>query len=130
MRTSATVGEVRAYLFAAARTVLAAHWRRTLGREVTTLDLERLADVLTGAPSNAAAVGRAEALLDRLPPRYRQILRLRFLQGCSVRDAAAELGISVGNAKVLQYRALRHAAAVGETMEHPDGPGDGDEAAT
>src|ERR1700754_1401405 len=38
LRMSASVGEVRAYLLATARTVLAGHWRRTLGREVTTLD--------------------------------------------------------------------------------------------
>ena len=38
LRVSASVGEVRAYLLAAARTTLAGHWRRTLGREITTLD--------------------------------------------------------------------------------------------
>jgi RNA polymerase sigma factor (sigma-70 family) len=116
MRTSATVGEVRAYLLTTARTVLATHWRRTLGRDVTTLDLERVEDVLSGAPNNAAAAARAQKILDQLPQRYGQILRLRFLQGCSVREAATELGISVGNAKVLQYRALRQAAALEETM--------------
>jgi RNA polymerase sigma-70 factor (ECF subfamily) len=35
---------------------------------------------------------------------------LRFLHGYSVRQAAAELGVSVSNAKVLQHRALRRAA--------------------
>jgi hypothetical protein len=37
LRVSATVGEVRAYLTATARTVLAGYWRRTLGREITTI---------------------------------------------------------------------------------------------
>lgn len=35
---SASVGEVRAYLQATAQTVLAAHWRETLGREVTSIE--------------------------------------------------------------------------------------------
>jgi len=43
LRLTASVGEVRAYLRATARTVLAAHWRSTLGREVTSIeDIEAL----------------------------------------------------------------------------------------
>ena len=38
LRLTASVGEVRAYLRATARTVLAAHWRETLGREITSID--------------------------------------------------------------------------------------------
>jgi hypothetical protein len=41
LRGEASVGEVRAYLLAAARTALASHWRRTLGRQITTLDEQR-----------------------------------------------------------------------------------------
>src|SRR5690348_18037088 len=39
LRASASVGEVRAYLLATARTVLASHWRRHYGAEITTIDL-------------------------------------------------------------------------------------------
>ena len=53
---------------------------------------------------------RVEALLRRLPERYRQVLVLSFLRRMSVEETARELGISHGNAKVLQYRALRRAA--------------------
>jgi DNA-directed RNA polymerase specialized sigma24 family protein len=49
-------------------------------------------------------------LLAALPERYGKILELRFLQAASIREAAAHLGVTVGNAKVLQYRALRAAA--------------------
>jgi DNA-directed RNA polymerase specialized sigma24 family protein len=44
LRVSATVPEVRAYLLATSRTVLAAHWRRTFGREITDLDTETAED--------------------------------------------------------------------------------------
>jgi RNA polymerase sigma-70 factor (ECF subfamily) len=124
LRLSASVGEVRAYLVATARTVLAAHWRRTLGVAVTTLDEETARTMLAAAGASAQAAGpaavqagpvadsasRAEAILVALPKRYADILRLRFLEACTLREAADELGITVGNAKVLQHRALRQAA--------------------
>jgi RNA polymerase sigma-70 factor (ECF subfamily) len=113
LRVSASVGEVRAYLLATARTVLAAHWRRTLGVQVTTLDDERVETVFGDAPAGVETAARADAILGALPDRYRTILRLRFLEGCSVRDAADIMGITVANAKVLQHRALRSAAKAG-----------------
>src|ERR1700746_3437460 len=39
LRVSASIGEVRAYLLATARTVLASHGRRHYGAEITTIDL-------------------------------------------------------------------------------------------
>ena len=91
LRLSASMAEVRAYLRASARTVLAAHWRETLGREVTTIE-DNLA-----APDSEEAIStapqRVHAVLEMLPDNYRRILELRFLQGYSVREAAAALGI-------------------------------------
>ena len=66
--------------------------------------------------SDADAIRRVEQILAELPERYRRILELRFLGSCSVQEAAQELGVTVGNAKVLQHRALRQAAAVAERM--------------
>jgi len=112
LRLTASVAEVRAYLRATARTVLAAHWRETLGREITSIeDVEQPADseeAISTAPQRVAQV------LDRLPDRYRLILESRFLQGNSIKESAAQLGISVANAKVLQHRALRLAAQVND----------------
>jgi RNA polymerase sigma-70 factor (ECF subfamily) len=112
LRVSASVGEVRAYLLATARTVLAHHWRRTLGLEVTTLDDEHpgLGVEPQAPPAPSDAPHRTAAILAALPDNYRRILELRFLDACSVREAAAALGVSVANAKVLQHRALRRAA--------------------
>jgi RNA polymerase sigma-70 factor, ECF subfamily len=116
LRSSASVGEVRAYLLATARTVLAGYWRRTLGHPVTALDADAVAEVLDAEPGNERATARANAILAALPERYRRILQLRFLQACSIREAAAEMGISVANAKVLQFRALRQAAEANERL--------------
>ena len=112
LRLTASVGEVRAYLRATARTVLAAHWRETLGREITSIDdIEQppeSEEAISTAPKRVAHV------LERLPDNYRRILESRFLQGNSIKESAAELGISVANAKVLQHRALRLAAQVND----------------
>jgi len=113
LRVSASVGEVRAYLYATARTVLAGHWRRKFGREVTTVELDEAASAPAEQDAKESAVGaqrRAEALLARLPPRYREILTLRFLRAYTLQEAASEMGVSVANAKVLQHRALGRAA--------------------
>jgi RNA polymerase sigma-70 factor (ECF subfamily) len=53
---------------------------------------------------------RVRRILAALPERYRQILELRFLQAASIKEAAKALNITVGNAKVLQHRALQTAA--------------------
>lgn len=112
LRLTASVGEVRAYLRATARTVLAAHWRETMGREITSIDdIEQPPDSEDAISTAPQRVGR---VLESLPDRYRQILEMRFLQGNSIKESAAELGISVANAKVLQHRALRLAAQMNE----------------
>ena len=115
LRATAQVAQVRAYLSATARTVLAEHWRRTLGHQVTEIDpMTDLEDYAAAAPepANGGADERAARILRALSERHRQILTLRFLRGYSVRQAASELGVTVANAKVLQHRALRAAAGL------------------
>lgn len=113
LRLTASVGEVRSYLRSTARTVLAAHWRATMGREITTID-----DDIEAPPESEAAIStapqRVAAVLDALPEQYRRILELRFLQGLTIKESASGMGVSVANAKVLQHRALRLAAQLNE----------------
>jgi len=126
LRATASVGQVRAYLTATARTVLAEHWRRTLGHQLTEIDPETtdLEDYAGTGPQQNEAAGdlaqeRTARILQALPERQRQILVLRFLRGYSIRQAATELGVSVANAKVMQHRALRVAAGLGKEGEAP-----------
>jgi RNA polymerase sigma-70 factor (ECF subfamily) len=110
LRDSASVGEVRAYLLATARTVLADHWRRTLGRQLTAIDPDQLSLTEPERTQKREATAQADRVLAELPENYRTILRLRFLEGATIREAAREMGITVANAKVLQHRALRRAS--------------------
>jgi len=114
LRLSSSRGEVRSYLLLTAKTVLASHWRRRLGQPVTTIDPDRDIGYLVepsaiGEPDSDAPV-RADRILSALPERYRRILELRFLEACTIKEAAHTMQISVSNAKVLQHRALRMAA--------------------
>jgi RNA polymerase sigma factor (sigma-70 family) len=113
LRVSASMAEVRAYLRATARTVLASHWRATLGCQITSID-ENIAAAPDSEEAISTAPQRVHTVLKGLPDNYRRILELRFLQGSSIKDSAAEMGVSVANAKVLQHRALRLAAQVND----------------
>ncbi len=60
------------------------------------------------------SLAAAMDLLRPLPPRYRQVLELRFLANRTIEETASLLGLTVANTKVLQHRALRKAAAMME----------------
>jgi RNA polymerase sigma-70 factor (ECF subfamily) len=115
LRPDCSGGEAHRYLMATARTLLADHWRRRLGAQLTALDEEVVSgdDTADDEAHASRRLRRIHQVLARLPANDRAILELRFLSGCSVRETAVRLGISVGNARVLQHRALRRAAELG-----------------
>ncbi len=117
LRLSASKGEVRAYLLATARTVLASHWRRRAGLEVTHIDPDVDLHYLAAPSPSRDAGPQTQRILATLPNHYRRILELRFLEGYSIKESARALTISVSNAKVLQYRALRMAARTGQEWD-------------
>ncbi|WP_329054787.1 RNA polymerase sigma factor [Amycolatopsis sp. NBC_01488] len=123
LRASANAAEVRAYLLATARTVLAAHWRRLFGREITTIGLDETTEIpdsshrTTNGSAILATDRRVAAILAELPERARKVLQLRFLESYSLQDAAEELGVSLANVKVIQHRALRLAAQAAARIE-------------
>jgi RNA polymerase sigma-70 factor (ECF subfamily) len=113
LRLPAPIASVRSYLGATVRTVIAEHWRRHYAAPPQAPLPE---DVTATPPQPASGDGgsRVAGLLARLPDRFRQILVLRFLRGLSVGQAAAEMGVTAGNARVLQHRALRRAAELAD----------------
>jgi RNA polymerase sigma-70 factor, ECF subfamily len=112
--------QITGWLYRVSANLVADYWRAFYRLRV--VDGERLApdwepvDKPADAPADGdgASVARVRRLLERLPANYRRVLELRFLQRLSVAETAERMGISRGNAKVLQYRALRRAALLGD----------------
>lgn len=110
LRSDVSAAEIRAYLRTTARRVLADVWRQRHGTVLMEFDEQR--DAAQAPPDRQDEVD-VSPILDGLPANYRSVLEFRFLRGYSIRETAAAMGVSVANAKVLQLRALRRAAASG-----------------
>ena len=106
LRPDVSQGELRSYLRTTARTVLADLWRERHGAVAEELD----EDVTPNQPAPETDAVDVEYVLEGLPANYRTVLELRFLRGYSIRETAAAMSVTIGNAKVLQLRALRRAA--------------------
>ena len=112
-----------AWLYQVARTTITDHWRSYYKGPVTSLEeMEEKAPVhfaadpirLNGEVEEIEpAIAKVQAVLQTLPENYRRVLELRFLQGCSLKETAEALGITEGNAKVIQHRALQKAVKTG-----------------
>lgn len=108
---------IRSWLFQLARTTLADHWR--LYYKSPRAPLTLLTDAREAPPTPAGESASGETLrqvLEQLPEHYRRVLTLRFLDGLTIKETAAEMGITEGNVKVLQLRALRRAAEKGRHL--------------
>jgi RNA polymerase sigma factor (sigma-70 family) len=121
LRQEADVKQIRTYLRATARTVLARHWRSASVSEATAVELAMMSGAPPGPDDGRASRLRADRILDALPDRYQRVLRLRFLLSYSLQETARELGVSLANAKVMQHRALKRAAELAAGMERTAG---------
>lgn len=114
---SYTPMSIKSWLFQLARTTMADHWRQYYKNPRAPLELVTFEANEQEDPAHE--ISTAETLrqvMERLPDHYQRVLTLRFLEHLSIRETAAEMGISEGNVKVLQLRALRRAAEVGKNL--------------
>ncbi len=113
-------GQIAAWLYRVAQNAIADYWRAfyrlpLVGSDQVAPGWEAAAERdVPAIPTGDGSEARVAALLRRLPEHYARVLELRFLQRLSVAETAERMGITRGNAKVLQYRALRKAALLGE----------------
>ena len=103
------------WLFLIARTTMADYWRTHYRLPMSSLD--ELLDAGWEGPSaeeptvaNGSAPDRIQHILQALPEQYREVLQCRFLLNLSIKATALRMGLTVGNIKVLQFRALKRAA--------------------
>jgi RNA polymerase sigma-70 factor (ECF subfamily) len=114
---------IRSWLYTTARTCIVDHWREQ-GRSthVSLDDPEALLFCGTdGVEEVRRTRDRALRVLSALPEREREVLRLRFLRGYSAAEIGTALGLSPGNVRVLQLRALRRAAQLAGGSVDPSG---------
>ena len=122
---------IRAWLYTTARSTIVDHWReQSRLKSVPLDDPDALIFCGTDGPEEVRRTrARALRILAALPPRDREVLRLRFLHGYSAPEIARALGLTPGNVRVLQARALRRATQLaGYGPESDDAKGEtGDE---
>lgn len=123
LETGREPGQVAAWLYRVAQNAIADHWRAfyrlpLVGADHVAPGWEPVDEGgrAPAEPDDRAGI-RVQALLRRLPDHYRRVLELRFLERMSVAETAHSMGISSGNARVLQYRALRRAALLGDPTD-------------
>jgi RNA polymerase sigma-70 factor (ECF subfamily) len=120
--TSRDPGQIAAWLYRVAHNATADHWRAFYRLPLVGVDhvapgWEPADESGNVAEPDERAGIRVQALLRRLPEHYRRVLELRFLERLSVAETASAMGITSGNARVLQYRALRRAALIGDPTD-------------
>jgi RNA polymerase sigma-70 factor (ECF subfamily) len=109
-RQSFREGSEQAWLFQIARNLLIDYRRKR-----KELPLEEAGEIMGSLEQEGLAVRaqRADAIwqmhkaIDSLPDNLRGVTVLRFIEELSVREVAEILGLSEGNVRVLQFRALK-----------------------
>ena len=115
---------IRSWLYTTARSTIVDYWREQSHYQSVPLDDVALLFRGTDGPEEVRRT-RVHALrvLDALPEREREVLRLRFLHGYTAVEISKALGLTPGNVRILQLRALRRAAAY-DGAEGDEGKGD------
>ncbi len=103
------------WLFQVAHTTIADYWRHYY--RISVSSLEELLDSGWEGPAeiepisvNTTPTEKVHILLRLLPKHQREVLTCRFLLNLSIKETALKLNLSEANVKVLQFRALKHAA--------------------
>lgn len=118
---------IQSWLFQVARTTVADYWR--MRYRVSSSSLEALLDTGWEGPiheetiihERANQAERVRLVLEALPANYREVLTCRFLSNLSIKETADRMGLTETNVKVLQFRALKRAADLYNSVISPHG---------
>jgi RNA polymerase sigma factor (sigma-70 family) len=107
---------IRAWLYTTARSTIVDFWRsQSHHPEVPLEDPDSYMFCGSAGPQEVPRTReRAMRILAALPEREREVLSLRFLRGYTAEEIARAMGLTAGNVRVLQMRALRRAANLKE----------------
>ena len=104
---------ILAWLYRVATNLVNDYWRSRQGAQVIELDEARLQRAAPPPPDlwrQEETTRRAVRILEQLPKNYGTVLRCRLLDGMSVAETARHMQTTEANVKVMQHRALKHAA--------------------
>ena len=111
-------GSLEGWLFQIARVTVNDHWREKYRLPAVPLPdgLDIVEKEVPPDFNRSSREARVQQILAALPPNYRDVLFYRFLKRYSVKETAAALQLTETNVKVLQFRALRKAAQLGQEL--------------
>jgi RNA polymerase sigma factor (sigma-70 family) len=115
LRRADEIRDLRRWLIGAICNASRYYWRQH-GRNIEQLDTDvaaarpdpRLQDVLTTLPNNIAI----EEVLEAMPPRWAHILRLRYLEGYSIKEIAEHEGVTAKYMQKLVTKCLQRAQQI------------------
>jgi RNA polymerase sigma-70 factor (ECF subfamily) len=98
----------RAWLYAIARNRMTDHWRSNRPLPLPEdFDPEDERESVESEVDKEFAKKKLLDAMAELPEEMRSVVALRFIEGYSARKTGEALGISEGNVRVIQYRALK-----------------------
>ena len=109
------------WLYLIARSIIADYWRarsrlpKSSPDELLEAGWEGPTEIKVTTTSNKAEA-RVERILQALPEKYREVLKCRFLLKLSIKATALKMGVTETNAKILQFRALKRAAVLEQSI--------------
>jgi len=68
---------------------------------------------------NQAPSQKVQQILDALPDKQREVLIYRFLLNLPIKETADAMHLTETNVKVIQFRALKHAAMLEQQLFNP-----------
>jgi RNA polymerase sigma-70 factor (ECF subfamily) len=100
-----------AWIYTIAGNTIRDHFRKVY-RRPQTVSLDPALDIASKEDSSRAVSSSldgvlVQAALEKLPPEYKQVLELRFMQELSIVETAKALGKSSVATRVLQHRAMK-----------------------
>lgn len=108
--------DVRAWITTIARNVVIDHVRSAHVRREVSMDhdieVTRVMDSAESAALLRQLQADVQAAIAQLTRPQRECVFLRFYRGCSVEKTARAMDSTAGAVRALQYRALRHLAAI------------------
>jgi RNA polymerase sigma-70 factor, ECF subfamily len=108
---------VRTWLYQIARHAIIDARRRAAVRPPMAMHEQTGADEVVGPSIEQAMLGwQVAAALERLTPEHRQMIRLAYFQGMTVREIAERCGLPIGTVKSRTWYALRSLRLVLEEM--------------